>query len=251
MIPLVIIRRMFIPLCIHEYYSLTFVVLSSLAFPFVFAELIGVDMNIINFIIELTIGIIFVLILITFGKSTENQNYSIVNFIIIIIGLIDSLYLLFFLAIETIELLISLSVILDVNHTILGIILLGIGNSISDFISNINITKQGFPEMALSSCFSTPVFQLLVGLGIGLIIRLYKFGNQNLIGEIESGDLTLMFLSMFFLLLSIISITIIIPFTSYKYTKYCGIYLIIIYLIYIIISLLRTFNILQFDIKFI
>lgn len=91
--------------------------------------------------------------------------------------------------------------------------MLGIGDSISDFMSNVNISRQGFPEMAIASCFSTPVFQLLVGLGIGLIIQLVKFGNANIVGEMSSVDLTMVFMSLLFLLGAIFSTIIVLLFT--------------------------------------
>lgn len=95
--------------------------------------------------------------------------------------------------------------------------MLGIGDSISDFMSNVNISRQGFPEMAIASCFSTPVFQLLVGLGIGLIIQLVKFGNANIVGEMSSVDLTMVFMSLLFLLGAIFSTIIVLLLYFYLY----------------------------------
>jgi len=53
--------------------------------------------------------------------------------------------------------------------TLLGLTVLAWGNSIGDYIANTSIAKKGFIEMALTGSFSSPLFNMLLGLGISTL----------------------------------------------------------------------------------
>jgi len=62
----------------------------------------------------------------------------------------------------------------------LGITFLSIGNSLVDLIACTSITKRGFPIMALTSVFSSPIFNMLVGLGASFIALLAKNHSKSI-----------------------------------------------------------------------
>jgi solute carrier family 24 (sodium/potassium/calcium exchanger), member 6 len=39
------------------------------------------------------------------------------------------------------------------------------GNSSGDLVTNLAVSRAGYPNMALAGCFGGPLFNLLIGLG--------------------------------------------------------------------------------------
>jgi sodium/potassium/calcium exchanger 6 len=52
----------------------------------------------------------------------------------------------------------------------MGITILAWGNSSQDMIANMTVAKKGLSAMAITASFAGPVFNILIGLGIGLSI---------------------------------------------------------------------------------
>ena len=55
---------------------------------------------------------------------------------------------------------------------VLGLTVLAWGNSVGDLSTNLAMAKKGLANMALTACFAGPVFNMLVGLGVGFATRL-------------------------------------------------------------------------------
>ena len=60
----------------------------------------------------------------------------------------------------------------------LGVIILGIGNSLNDLFGNITLAKMGYPKMALTGCISSPLFNTLIGLGVSFAV-FYRSGQKH------------------------------------------------------------------------
>jgi sodium/potassium/calcium exchanger 6 len=52
-------------------------------------------------------------------------------------------------------------VVFKLSNEILGVTLLAWGNSIADFIANLAVAKQGYPQMAIAACFGGPLLSIL------------------------------------------------------------------------------------------
>ena len=78
------------------------------------------------------------------------------------------------------DLLVSLlslfGILSHVPSTIMGLTVLAWGNSSQDLIANMTVARKGLSTMAITASFAGPVFNILVGLGIGLAL-LYGMGN--------------------------------------------------------------------------
>lgn len=61
-------------------------------------------------------------------------------------------------------------IMLHIPSTIMGLTVLAWGNSTQDLIANFTLAKKGLSKMAVTASFAGPVFNILVGLGIGLTI---------------------------------------------------------------------------------
>ena len=103
-----------------------------------------------------------------------------------------SLIWIYFIANILISLLMTISALMNINESFLGMTILTYGNSISDLMLNLSLVKLGYGEMALSGSISGPLFNLLIGLGIPLVklnikqggINIDIFNRNNMIGII-------------------------------------------------------------------
>merc|ERR1712086_1197450 len=59
---------------------------------------------------------------------------------------------------ELVSLLASLGDILELNHAILGLTVLGCGNSMADLAADMSVTRAGFPNMAVTAVYAGPFF---------------------------------------------------------------------------------------------
>lgn len=99
----------------------------------------------------------------------------------------------------------TLGQVLNIDDSLLGLTVLALGNSISDLFADISVANQGYPQMAIAGCFCSPMFQLLIGLGAGLLIQNIQQGSVNLLETMSGLPLTLVYLTFITLLLSLIS----------------------------------------------
>lgn len=72
------------------------------------------------------------------------------------------------------DLLVSLlsffGIICRIPSTIMGLTVLAWGNSSQDLVANMTVARKGLSTMAITASFAGPVFNILVGLGIGLTL---------------------------------------------------------------------------------
>ena len=73
-----------------------------------------------------------------------------------------------------------------IKPEILGLTLLAWGNSVGDYFTNVAMARKGLANMALTACFAGPVFNLLVTLGVGFLIRLDNFQERRM--RVASND---------------------------------------------------------------
>ena len=69
------------------------------------------------------------------------------------------------------------------RRSILGLTILAWGNSVGDLSTNMSMAKRGLANMSITACFAGPVFNLLVGLGVGF--NLLNNSNGGGSSEVE------------------------------------------------------------------
>lgn len=69
-----------------------------------------------------------------------------------------------------------MGILLHIDHTILGLTVLAWGNSVADLSTNIAMARRGLSNMAITACFAGPMFNMLVGLGVGFLWACSKGG---------------------------------------------------------------------------
>lgn len=66
-----------------------------------------------------------------------------------------------------------------IPETVLGLTVLAWGNSVGDFSTNIAMAKRGLANMSMTACFAGPLFNALVGLGVGFSARLAQVKKDD------------------------------------------------------------------------
>lgn len=68
---------------------------------------------------------------------------------------------IFKVANEVVSVLETFGVVSDLTHSMLGLSVLAVGNSIGDLISNVALARQGYQRMAFAACFGGPMLSIL------------------------------------------------------------------------------------------
>lgn len=89
-----------------------------------------------------------------------------------LIGFTVSASWLDLIADKLVDLLTFFGIMLHIPSTIMGLTVLAWGNASQDLIANMTVAKKGLSAMAITASFAGPVFNILIGLGIGLSILL-------------------------------------------------------------------------------
>lgn len=59
----------------------------------------------------------------------------------------------------------------------MGLTILAWGNSMGDLSANMTMARKGLANMAMTACFAGPIFNLLIGLGLGFSNLAAQTGN--------------------------------------------------------------------------
>ena len=59
---------------------------------------------------------------------------------------------------------------ISITLAILGLTILAIGNSVADWVADTVIARAGKPEMALASCYGSPLLSSVLGLSVAFIV---------------------------------------------------------------------------------
>ncbi|CAL4942007.1 unnamed protein product [Urochloa decumbens] len=74
---------------------------------------------------------------------------------------------------EVLSLLVSAGAVMDADAAALGVTVLAWGNSLGDLIANVAVASRGGPggaQVAVAGCYGGPVFNVLVGLGMSMLL---------------------------------------------------------------------------------
>ncbi|XP_070572239.1 mitochondrial sodium/calcium exchanger protein-like isoform X2 [Ptychodera flava] len=148
-------------------------------------------------------------------------------------GFIVCVLWIYLIANELINILETVGLIFDISDEILGLLLLAIGNSIPDLITNRTNAKSGYPVMSMSACFGGPLLNMLLGFGFACIYRSLKDGRDVALKHKPLQTLLFSTISV-----SLVSSLFIMVCMRFRVTKPYGIYLLVIFLSYIVLAVL-------------
>lgn len=84
-------------------------------------------------------------------------------------GFIIAVFWIDRIANELVALLEFFGVVWGIQSSVLGLTVLAWGNSVGDLVTDVAMAKRGLSNMAITACFAGPVFNMLMGMGIGMM----------------------------------------------------------------------------------
>ena len=106
---------------------------------------------------------------------------------ITIIGFVASATWLDLIADTLVNILSFFGVICHIPSTIMGLTILAWGNSSQDLVANMTVARKGLSTMAITASFAGPVFNILVGLGIGMAL-LHQLETPGHVIQVELNN---------------------------------------------------------------
>ncbi|WBW70852.1 sodium/calcium exchanger [Schizosaccharomyces osmophilus] len=143
---------------------------------------------------------------------------------------------------EIVGILKTLGFVLKLNESALGLTVFAAGNSLSDFIADIMVSRSGFPEMAIGGVFGGPILNILIGLGFACLYN--SISNHGAASRIEIPRS--LSITAYFLLACLVLLLSYVPFNNYKMDRKLGALLFMLYFvgtsISVVLELLRDGN---------
>jgi len=174
-LPITALRKVSVPIPCEGYYVRAMVALSMAVSPGWFAYYLwrSNDVNVFSFWqyyliywITMIIGAVAVLRFAPAGSDSDLMSvYGSVP--IALYGFVIAATWIDTIADSLVSLLNFIGIILNIPTPVLGLTLLAWGNSMSDLSANMTMARKGLANMAMTACFAGPVFNILVGLGLG------------------------------------------------------------------------------------
>jgi len=169
-------------------------------------------------------------------SNTEPPRYYMV---FVVMGFISSTIWMYIIATEVICLIRALGVIGHMSQGILGLTVIAWATSIIDLVANVVVSRQGFTDMAIGACFGAPTFSLLLGMGISVTYMNIK--NYPEVYQLHvTADLWIGFL---FIGIGLVSILTFIPVNNFTTSHKFGIYLMVLYALFSIVSVLNEIGV--------
>lgn len=161
-------------------------------------------------------------------EPPKNEHISTV-----IIAFIMSVFWISTTAGELLNCLATLGILLQVPPSLLGLTVLAWGNSIGDLVADVAVARAGQPAMAMAGCFACPMFNMLFGLGTGLVIQ-----TGNVYPEAYKLNFhTSIVVAFVFLLLSLMGSLLVVTWNRFRVPRFWGFCLVGLYIVFMVVSL--------------
>jgi sodium/potassium/calcium exchanger 6 len=174
-----------VPIPCDGYYNRGLVALSVAVSPlwFVYYLWAGHDINLLAKEFVFYFGFVWLLaimvgaLVLRFAPSGEGTMALVVATPLALYGFVVAATWIDFVADNLVSLLDFMGIVLHIPGTIMGITILAWGNSMGDLSANLTMARKGLANMAMTACFAGPVFNILIGLGLGFSSRAAATGN--------------------------------------------------------------------------
>ena len=174
--PLSLLKRLTIPEIRDTHFNRVILVLSPFC-SFLFVILV-LQKTYLLYQATIMLPILFLLVIISFlfCKFGSHKGGKL-SLILCPVSFCLSLMWVWFTATNLVDILKMIGIVLNIPESFVGMTLLAFGNSICDLSLNAKLAKTGFAEMAASGSIAGPMFNLLMGLGLGLLRTTLTIGT--------------------------------------------------------------------------
>ncbi|KAL0207897.1 hypothetical protein P9112_010484 [Eukaryota sp. TZLM1-RC] len=142
---------------------------------------------------------------------------------------------------ELVLLLSSISRIFGLSPTLIGLLVLSVGNGIGDLVANLVVARAGQPLMAVGAIFSSSLLSMNLGLGISMLERLISEYPKPVTFE-DDGNISITFI---FLIISCLVTLVMIPVNKFKSTKPFALVQLILYSLFVVLAVLVGINVIK------
>ncbi|XP_051124186.1 cation/calcium exchanger 5-like isoform X1 [Andrographis paniculata] len=150
-----------------------------------------------------------------------------------VIAFIMSVFWISTTAGELLNCLAAIGQLLRLPPALLGLTVLAWGNSVGDLVADVAVAKAGQPAMAMAGCFAGPMFNMLFGLGTGLVIETVEVFPE----AYELRFHTSIVMAFVFLILSLMGSLLVVTWHRFRVPRFWGFCLVALYVIFIAVSL--------------
>lgn len=174
-----------------------------------------------------------------FAPGGEGTMKMIVATPIAFVGFIIAASWIDYIADHLVSLLDFIGIILHIPGSIMGLTVLAWGNSMGDLSANMTMARKGLANMAMTACFAGPVFNILVGLGLGFSGLASKTGIAEAAVTVSAPIAT----GFIFVMLNCISILVVgVLFSKGRIETSYGYLALGMYATYVIVSISLQFS---------
>lgn len=153
---------------------------------------------------------------------------------VVLVAFVMSVFWISTVAGELLNCLAALGQILNLPPTILGLTVLAWGNSVGDLVADVAVAKAGQPALAMAGCFAGPMFNMLVGLGMALVIQTAKVFPEPYVLHFHVSIV----IAFVFLFLSLMGSLLVVTWSRFRVPRFWGFCLVGLYVLFIIVSLM-------------
>jgi len=176
-LPFTVLRMISIPVPCDGYYCRPLVALSFAISPlwmwYYSYEQFGINLMAgptVSVVLIVLVPLLCALLILRYAPCGEVSMGVTAAVPITFVGFASAAAWLDMIADKLVSLLSFFGIMLHIPATIMGLTVLAWGNSSQDLVANMTVARKGLSTMAITASFAGPVFNILVGLGIGLSI---------------------------------------------------------------------------------
>ncbi|KAJ2758253.1 hypothetical protein IWQ56_004296 [Coemansia nantahalensis] len=147
-----------------------------------------------------------------------------------LVGFVSGIAWVALVADEIVSITQALGLVLGLSEEILGLTIVGFGNSLGDLVTNLTVARMGYPMMALCACFSGPMLSLLLGVGIAVCASIGRAVPHSVPLEIPITSPTVAVCAAC-LAINTLLFLVAIPRQNYHMTRATGVSAFLVYLV--------------------